>query len=456
MRDLTQGSITRHLLGMAAFIGIGLIVQTLYLLIDLYFVSRLGPVAVAGVSTAGVSTFIGMAVSQLIAVGALSLIAQAIGRKDDADAQLVFDQALSLSLVTALFTLVIGYTLGVIGVRALGADPATSRQAEIYLMAFLPSLACMFPMSAIGSALRASGVVGPPMMIQSMTVLVNALLAPILIAGWGTGYPLGVAGAGLASSIATSIGILVLGLRFNHFQKHLVLHLPSLAPRFPVWRRIVAIGFPSAGEFMLMFIINGVVFAIIRDFGSDAQAAFGIGGRISQSIFLPAMAVAFAAAPIAGQNFGARRGDRVIGTFARSATISSAIMVTLTLLCQIKPEILIYPFTRNPNVVAIGAEYLHISSWNFLAIGLIFSCSGMFQALGNTRPVLLSSGSRLLTFVLPALWLAHRPGVQLHDFWHLSVASVLLQAVISLILIRHQLGRKLAFEPQATAMPSGA
>jgi Na+-driven multidrug efflux pump len=126
---------------MAAFIGIGLIVQTLYLLIDLYFVSRLGPVAVAGVSTAGVSTFIGMAASQLIAVGALSLIAQAIGRKDDGDAQLVFDQALSLSLVTALFTLVIGCTLGVIGVRALGADPATSRQAEIYLMAFLPSLA---------------------------------------------------------------------------------------------------------------------------------------------------------------------------------------------------------------------------------------------------------------------------------------------------------------------------
>lgn len=456
MRDLTQGSITRHLLGMAAFIAVGLIVQTLYLLVDLYFVSHIGPEAVAGVSTAGSVSFIVMAASQLIAVGSLSLISQAIGRKDDADGQLVFDQALSFSLFAGVLTLIIGYTLGSAGVRALGADPATSRQAQLYLAAFLPSLACMFPMSAVGSALRASGVVGPPMMIQMLTVLLNAILAPILIAGWGTGHPLGVGGAGLASSIATVIGLLILGLRFNHFQKHLVLHLPSLAPRFPVWWRISAIGLPAAGDFALLFIITSVVFWIIRHFGSDAQAGFGIGSRISQSMFLPVMAVAFAASPIAGQNFGARRADRVIATFWRSASIGSAMMLVMTFLCQLHPEILIYPFTHEPRVVALAAEYMRISSWNFVAIGLVFACSGMFQALGDTRPALMSSGSRLLTFALPSIWLAHQPGVRLVDFWHLSVGSVFLQAITSLLLLRWQLKRKLAFDAPAATAPAAA
>lgn len=120
MRDLTQGSITRHLLSMAGFIGLGLLVQTLYLLVDLYFVSHIGPEAVAGVSTAGVSALIVMAASQLIAVGSLSLISQAIGRKDDADGQLIFDQALSLSLFAVVFTLIIGFTLARISAPAGG------------------------------------------------------------------------------------------------------------------------------------------------------------------------------------------------------------------------------------------------------------------------------------------------------------------------------------------------
>ena len=94
MRDLTQGAIWRHLIGMAVFIGAGLIVNTLYMLIDLYFVSRLGKQAVAGVASAGSAMYITMSVAQLVGVGSLSLISHAVGRKDQADAQLVFEQAL--------------------------------------------------------------------------------------------------------------------------------------------------------------------------------------------------------------------------------------------------------------------------------------------------------------------------------------------------------------------------
>jgi Na+-driven multidrug efflux pump len=94
-------------------------------------------------------------------------------------------------------------------------------------------------------------------------------------------------------------------------------------------------------------------------------------------------------------------------------------------------------------VIAVAATYLKYASWNFVAIGLVFCCSGMFQALGDTRPALLSSASRLVTFVVPALFLVGRPGVRLEHFWMLSVMSITIQAVVSLTLLRMELKKKL-------------
>src|ERR671921_460900 len=101
--------------------------------------------------------------------------------------------------------------------------------------------------------------------------------------------------------------------------------------------------------------------------------------------------------------------------------LGSVIMFALTLLCQWRPELFIHTFAADPAVVAIGADYLRIISWNFVASGLIFTCSGMFQALGNTVPSLISSATRLVTFALPALWLSTRPAFTLHQVWILSV-----------------------------------
>ncbi len=443
MRDLTQGSIVRHLLGMAAFIGVGLVIQTLYFLVDLYFVAHLGDAAVAGVASAGTVNYLVMAATQLVSVGPLSLIAQAIGRRDSADVQLIFDQSLSLSLWMAAMTLALGYGVGLLAVSQLGADAATGMAAAAYLAAFLPSLALMFPIGVIGSALRAAGVVAAPMVIQSLSILLNVILAPVLIAGWGTGLPLGVAGAGLASTIASVIGSVAMIIVFNRVQSGIRISWGALHPQFGVWRRVVAIGLPASGEFLMMFLIGGTVYWIIRDFGAPAQAGFGIASRVMQAFFLPAMAVAFAAAPIAGQNFGAGQAERVRATFRAAAGIGSALMLVLTLLCHISPALLVAPFTADPAVIAVAVGYLKISSWNFVAIGLVFAASGMFQAFGDTRPALISSAGRALTFVIPALLLARMPGVAIEDFWYLSVASIAIQAGTSLWLLRGAFRSKL-------------
>jgi putative MATE family efflux protein len=457
MHDLTKGSVTGHIINMAVFIGLGLVFQTVYFLVDLYFVSHLGSWAIAGVSAAGVSSFLVMGASQLVAVGGMALTAQAVGRKDRDDANLVSGQALSLSVAFAVATLLLGYTFGGRAASLVSADAQTSEAARAYLFSYLPSLALMFPTAALGSALRGAGVVRPTMMLQTLTVLLNAALAPVLIAGWGTGHPFGVAGAGLATTMSVAIGLVALWVMFPRVQKFIRLDRGTIAPRMKQWGRIIGIGLPSAGEFILMFVIFTVVYWVIRHFGPHAQAGFGVGMRIMQATFLPVMAVAFAAAPIAGQNFGAGLAERVRYTFRDAALICAALMLVMTLFVQWRPELLLAPFTSDAQALAVAADYLRIASWNFVASGVVFTCSSMFQGLGDTRPSLIASGSRLLTFAAPAIWLANQPGVTLHTFWLLSVTSVYLQMFLSLLLLRHQLKVKLTgLTPRVTLEAASA
>ncbi|MDZ4778468.1 MAG: MATE family efflux transporter [Alphaproteobacteria bacterium] len=443
MRDLTQGPITGHLLSMAAFIGIGLVVQTLYFLIDLWFVARLGADAVAGVNSAGNVFFLAMTASQLIAVGAMALIAQATGRKDQTDADLVSHQALSFGIVIGVGTLVAGYALAPTVARLIGADAATAQAGTAYLYGYLPALALMFPTIALTTALRATGVVQPTMYVQTGSLLINAILAPVLISGMGTGIALGPFGAGLASSIASLLSMIALVVMFGRVQKFLRIDFRRLRPNFSVWRRITDIGLPSALEFLIMFLTNIIIYVVIRDFGSHAQAGFGIGARIMQAIFLPAMAVAFAAAPIAGQNFGAKSFDRVRLTFRQAALIGSAIMAALTLLCQLAPDFMLAPFASDAVTLGVAIGYLKVVSWNFVAIGINFACGGMFQALGDTRPSLIASASRIVTFAVPAIWLAQSADLRLEHIWWLSLVSATTQALISFVLMRRMFVRKL-------------
>ena len=441
MQDLTQGSIARHLLSMAVFIGAGLAFQAAYFLVDLYFVAAIGPDAIAGVSAAGNTSFLVMAAAQLVGVGVTSLVARAIGRRDEADARLVFNQSLGMAAIAGIVTLVVGYAVAARVVAALTANAGSAAAGTAYLRAYLPSLGVMFPMTALIASLRGAGVVRPTMLVQTGAVLVNALLAPVLIAGWITHYPLGTAGAGLASSIAGVGALLALVAAYPRIQPSFSASWALLAPRLRLWWEIVSIGLPVAGEFAMMFVITTVVYWVIRHFGAPAQAGFGIGSRIMTSIFLPAMAVAFAVAPVAGQNMGARRPDRVRATFFRAALLSSIIMIVLSVICHSRPDLLIAVFTRDPAVMAVAAQYLRIASWNFVAVGLVFVCSGMFQAMGNTVPSFISSASRLVTYVVPAVVLTGR--FDLATLWYMSVGSTTLQAVISLLLLRRELGVRL-------------
>jgi putative MATE family efflux protein len=395
-------------------------------------------------------SFVILALTQMLGVGTVALVSQAVGRKDQSEANLVFNQAVLLSAILGMLMLLWGFVGGGAYVRWVAADTGAAAAGTAYLYWYTPGLALQFALVAMGSALRGTGIVRPTMVVQMLTVILNIILAPILISGWLTHHPFGTAGAGLATSISVAFGVVCLWAYFVRLEHYVALHPAQWRPRWGLMGRMLNIGLPAGGEFLMLFVIIGVIYLVIRQFGPAAQAGFGIGGRVMQALFLPVVAIAFAATPVAGQNFGAGRLDRVRETFRTAAILCSVLMLLITLVCQWHPEWFIYVFSRAPAVVAVGAPYLRIISWNFIATGLIFSCSGLFQALGNTWPSLLSSASRLVTFVVPVVLLSRRPHFSLMEVWYLSVATVTLQAFTSLALLMREFRRKLGAPTLAT------
>ncbi len=443
MRDLTTGSIPRHIASMSIQMAIGILVQTLYYVVDLYFVSQLGDSVIAGVGAAGNLWFMVLALTMVMNVGTVALVSQAVGAQRRDTANQVFNQSLLLSIGIGLAVIVGIYAAAAPYMRSVGADEATVRAGIDYLYWFAPGLGMQFAIIAMSSTLRGTGIVKPTMLLQMVTVMVNIVLAPVLIAGWGTGMPMGAAGAGLASTLAVVVGVVLFAWYFHRHEKYVGVERALLRAQPRVWGRLVYIGLPVGLEFVLIAIVMAVIYWVIRDFGAEAQAGFGVGQRVMQSIMLPAMAVSFAAAPIAGQNYGARHPARVRETFRWSVIIGVVIMSLLTVLCQFEAEWFMRVFTKEAAVVAIGAQMLMISSWNFAANAVIFSCSSLFQAMGNTWPTIGSSVVRLTVFVGPVLWLSTRPDFALHHVWYVSLLSMFLQALVSYLLLRREFARRL-------------
>ena len=266
-----------------------------------------------------------------------------------------------------------------------------------------------FGLVAMGAALRGTGAFKPGMLVQTGTVILNMALAPLLIFGWITPTPLGVAGAALSTLVAVAAGMVWM-LSYFRPGAYLTFERADWRPRMDIWARIVKIGLPAGAEFIMLTVYMVLVYIVSRPFGAMAQAGFGIGGRIMQAAFLPVVALGFAVAPVAGQNFGARLPDRVRRTFTDAALMAGGAMAIAAVSLHTWADAAMRLFTQEPAVMSFGVEYLRLISWNFVAAGIVFVSSSMFQALGHTWPALMTSILRVAAIAIPVLVLSRSPG----------------------------------------------
>ena len=155
------------------------------------------------------------------------------------------------------------------------------------------------------------------------------VVAPFLIFGWGPFPEMGVSGAAVATFISIVVGVVWISFYFIDAKAYLRFHFGHWKPQFRVWWDMLKIGLPAGAEFALMGLYMGVVYAITKPFGAPAQGGFTIGLRVVQSAFLPIVALGFSVAPVAGQNFAARKGDRVREAFKTAASMAAVFMLLI-------------------------------------------------------------------------------------------------------------------------------
>ena len=444
MQDLTTGSLTNHLLKTTGFMLVSMVFQTLYILVDLFWVGRLGTDAIAAVGLAGNLSFIVMAITQVLGVGATTLVSHASGRKDQEHAIFLFNQSQVLSMVVAVIFLAVAMLFRHQYAASQSASEGMRLATEEYLLWFIPAMALQFAMVAMGAALRGTGNFKPGMLVQTGTVIINIVLAPFLIFGWGPFPAWGVAGAAVSTLVAIAIGVAWISIYFIDAKAYLRFHFGHWSPQVKVWWQMLKIGLPAGLEFALMGVYLAVVYAITKPFGAAAQGGFTIGLRIVQSAFLPVVALGFAVAPVAGQNFAAKKGDRVRAAFRTAAAMAAGAMLIAAIGAFAAARPMMAVFTNDPEVIGVGVEYLRIVAFTFVASGITFVSSSMFQALGNTIPSLVTSALRLLISVIPAIMLSRMAGFHLTWIWYLGVFAVLLQMTVNLLMLQREFRLKLA------------
>jgi putative MATE family efflux protein len=443
MQDLTTGSLSGHLIKTTSFMLVSMLFQTLYVLVDLFWVGRLGTDAIAAVGLAGNLSFIVIAITQVLSVGATTVVSHAAGRKDQARANLLFNQSQVLSMATGLLFLAVAMLLRDEYAAAQSATAGMRVATEQYLLWFIPAMALQFAMVAMGAALRGTGNFRPGMVVQIGTVVLNMVITPFLIFGWGPFPEMGVSGAAVGTLFAVAVGVVWISAYFVGGGSYLTFHLASWTPQPRAWWEMLRIGLPAGAEFALMGVYMAVVYAITKPFGAAAQGGFTIGLRIVQSAFLPVLALGFAVAPVAGQNYAARQGERVRQAFTAAAAMAAGTMFMTAIGIFLFATPLMRIFTSDAAVTTVGVEYLRIVVLNFVASGITFVSSSMFQALGNTIPPLVTSALRLVITVVPAILLSRVAGFHLTWIWYLSAVSVVLQMAANLILLRREFRLKL-------------
>ena len=436
--DLTEGPILKTLVRLAVPVTVSMVMFTVYLMVDLYFVGRLGPEAVAALSISSNAFFIHLGFSAILGTGGMALIAQAFGRKDYNYAARVFKQCILMALMVGAVEAATGLMIAPAYIKYFGGTGKSLEWGIQYFQIFVISFLFMILLYTIGNCYRGMGNTKTPMIIMLQANLLNIVLDPILIFGW-LGLPsMGVRGAALASVISQIYALGIYGYLIFIRESHINIK-GKWQFDFGIIRRSLYIGVPSGLNHFLLAANLLITFRVISDYGTAALASIGIGFRILQAIYIPVIAVASAMAAIVGQNFGAKKYKRITGTFARAWLISTLFMLFCTAACQAFSDYIIGIFSTDPDVIRFGVSYLRVFSLGFIVVGAIMVFSAVFQGLGKTYPSLIGAvvDNALfagLVFTLPVYfsW-----GIQ--SIWWIKLTTAIIESAVVAVWLKGEL-----------------
>ena len=379
-----SGPISKALIKLAVPIILANVLQTGYQMTDAFWVGRLGAAAVAAVSVSFPITFLVIALGSGLAIAGATLSAQYMG----AGRQDMVNHVAAQTMLMVTFTSVIlgaaGYALAPFVLRLIGVAPEVYDGALGFMRVSFVGIIFVFMYAMFQALMRGVGQTRVPLFIVGATVLLNFILDPLFMFGWGGFKGHGVMGAAMATlctqAIAAACGMVI----FLRGQHGIQLRWSDFRPDFPYIKRAFLLGFPGSIELSTRALGLLVMSFLVASFGTLTIAAYGVGSNVLQVVTIPAMGLSMAVGTLVGQNMGAGNIERAaaatkLGVAYGFLTLSAAGAVAYLF----APEIIAFFVPESPQVILEGVVFVRTMCWAWGCMGVQLCVVAAFRASGN-------------------------------------------------------------------------
>lgn len=402
---LTRGPEGKAIRSLMLPMLMGMIALISYNIADTYFVGQLGTLELAAISFTFPVSFIVGAITMGFGIGTASVCSRLFGAEQLEDVGRVTIHAMLLGIMTGAVVIAVGLTTIDPLFRMLGANETTLPIIQRYMRIYYwGGIFLVVPMIT-NSVLRASGDAKTPAMIMSTAAIINIVLDPILIFGL-FGFPrLEVEGAALATVLANA-GTMIASISAIYFRDHLIAFTSlSLHQIIDSWGRILHVGLPSMTSSLIAPMTTAFITYQVSQFGQEAVAGFGVASRVEGLSLLAVMALSAAVGPFVGQNFGAKRYDRVNNGVNWCYRFSVIYGLTVAAIIALSSGFISTAFTDNETAIATANLHMRIVPISYLALGFAMTANSSFNAIGKPMPAMFVSLTRTILVYAPLAFL---------------------------------------------------
>lgn len=403
-RDLTVGDEKQILISQALPMLWGLLAVMSVTIADTYYLGLLGTHALAAMGFIFPVVMFMNSLAFGIGIGASSVIARAIGSKQDDWVRNYSTQSIVLAVLVSIVFAAIGLMTVDPLFKLLGAPDDLLPYIHDYIdIWYWGCFMIVVPM--VGNAgIRAAGNTKLPSYIMTSIALINLVVAPILIFGL-LGFPrLELKGAAIAGIVAY-FGALVAALYVLYFKLQFISLKALTTNVWQSWKDILRVAVPAVGTNLITPVSTGLTTGLVAAYGSEAVAGYSVASRIEMFGLMLVMALASTLAPFAGQNFGAKKVDRLRRALNVSFYFVWGWGLAMSVLFWLAARPLTELFTTHEAAVQASVTYLHIVPITYGLLSTVMIVSSMANGIGRPIPALIMTGTRLLLIYLPLAWL---------------------------------------------------
>ena len=424
---ILNGKMSKVIMVLSLPIMLNNFIHTIYNLTDTFFVSKIPGNAVAGVQFVWPLIFLISSFGMGMAVATSSIIAQYIGAHQQEKARQTAGQSISFLFVLSLVFGVLGFLTAPSVIRWMGGTGELYKNAYAYLSIMFLGMPTTFLMNAYNAIKQGQGDTISPLIIGTLSVLMNVILDPIFIFV----LDMGVEGAAIATVISTGVFALYGVLTTFSKKQSLKLEFKDLFFDKDILGKIVSIGLPSStGQATTAFGFT-ILNVFLVSFGEVTLTAFAVGNRISSLIMMPAMGIGSALATVVGQNLGADNIARAKLAVRSSVRLSTVFLVVGGLLMLPFSENIVAAFSGDPEVVASGTEYLNMIIYSIPLMGFFQILVGVFQGSGHTLSAMVLMMGRLWALRIPMVYaLSNLDGFGPSSIWYAMIVSNLIICMV--------------------------